>query len=305
MTTCPRCKGSGESGMVLVHTSKPLSDDEASKLQDEVSICSLCAGQGDVNSDKYAWVQIGELWREARLSIGLGLREWAEQVGVPASEYCNMEQGRVEPNPCCSPLGEVKKELSKSRQYVLEVQDRIRKWGYRSCRMPEFKTVKQPPGTSLCGAAVCAMAIGKTLDEVLAETDWRHLSYTSGLVRYLASYGISMGWYLMGDGTKYKPWSMGTHCFVLEASGRSRPAIVAVKSAVYEEADHWVFWDGEAIRDPSNEQDEYEVLEVHWLNYWPNPPPDAELPTDYHHAYKPISSVRSADTLGDDPTVHL
>jgi hypothetical protein len=159
--------------------------------------------------------------------------------------------------------------------------------GYRSCRMPEFRTVKQPPGTSLCGAAVCAMAVGLTIDEVLADADWRHLSYTSGVVRYLARYGISLGWYILGDGSKFKPWSIGNHTFSLEARGKGRPAIVAVKSAVYEEADHWVFWDGEQIRDTSVDQDEYEIIEIHFLNYWPNPPPDSELPTDYHHTYKP------------------
>jgi hypothetical protein len=213
-----------------------------------------------------------------------------------AGVVCTPERGYIQDGGFNQFIADVK-EL---RRLYLDLK-KVRKWGYRSCRMPEFKTVKQPPGTSLCGAAVCAMAIGITLDEVLAETDWRHLSYTSGLVRYLASYGISMGWYLMGDGTKYKPWGMGTHTFVLEATGKGRPAIVAVKSSVYEEADHWVFWDGNELRDPSKDQDEYEVLEVHWLNYWPNPPPESELPTSHVHNYKPISSVQQSIATDTEP----
>lgn len=58
-----------------------------------------------------------------------------------------------------------------------------------------FQLVLQPPRSFVCGAAVCAMALGKTLDQVLEETDWRKLTHLSGIAQYLAAHNVTTGCY--------------------------------------------------------------------------------------------------------------
>jgi len=126
----------------------------------------------------------------------------------------------------------------------------------------EFRTVKQPAGSKLCGACVCAMATNLELDELLVQEDWRELMHTMGMARFLAKHDILMGTFLKCDEESWYDY----YTFRMRTDGR--PAIVAVKSAVTWEHDHWVFWDGMQFRDPSVEQEEYTVLEVYFLTYF-------------------------------------
>jgi hypothetical protein len=137
-------------------------------------------------------------------------------------------------------------------------------------KMPDkFERLIQPAGSPLCGTAVCAMALGKTIDEVLVETDWRILTYISGISGYLSKYGITVGlWMDRFDGFPNE----GT----VSVHPNEHPAILAVKSHTYEDAEHWVFWDGKNILDPSlnhpNDESDYDILETHFLTYWEHEP---------------------------------
>lgn len=134
-------------------------------------------------------------------------------------------------------------------------------------KMPEkFIRVEQPRGSKVCGAATCAMATGKTLEEVLSEIDWKSLSHVAGMACYLAMHGITMGFWF---GNLEDGFDKENH-FVVDPRGR--PAVVAVTSNSFTNADHWVFWDGEKILDPSPfPVSEHEILEVHFLTYWQEP----------------------------------
>lgn len=105
---CPECNGRGKSGMVLVHAKKhddtPLTPIEAAFLSGNLEQCHFCEGTGKVQSIQLLWRRIGAEWLACRKALGIGMRQWAEQVGVLPSEYCNMEAGRVQPDPKCSPV---------------------------------------------------------------------------------------------------------------------------------------------------------------------------------------------------------
>lgn len=149
-------------------------------------------------------------------------------------------------------------------------------------KMPQFRLVKQPLKSRLCGAAVCAIALGKSLEEVLSEVDWRSLTHTGGIVSYLGRYCISMGWWIGWEQHHTNESFRGT-CLKLEGSASGRPAILAVRSAIFKDADHWVFWDGKQILDPSIEQTTYHLLEIHFLTYWPDKPACISgLPEDWN-----------------------
>lgn len=148
----------------------------------------------------------------------------------------------------------------------------------------EFKLVKQPPKSKLCGAAVCAMALCKTLEEVMEEIDWRELSHTGGIAKYLGRYHISLGWWAHWQ-QSHTNESFLNEKFKITVSPKDRPAILAVTSAVFDDADHWVFWDGRKILDPSVEQEKYTVLEIHFLTYWPDIDLEGER-GDWFHSYQ-------------------
>lgn len=128
--------------------------------------------------------------------------------------------------------------------------------------MPKgFQLVKQPAGSLVCGAAVCAMAVGKTLEHVLEECDWRELTYMGGVAAYLGRHGVSMGTWVQNTGRF-------PETIELAIDPEYRPAILSVRSATYEDGYHWVFWTGKEILDPSvNEQEEYTVCDVAFLTY--------------------------------------
>lgn len=107
--TCPVCNGSGERGMVIVHAKRvvgapPMTEAEASRLQEDINRCTFCDGQKTVAPQKIEWRKIGESWRQARLALNCGLREWAEHVGCLPSDYSKMEQGLTEQFVAYSPL---------------------------------------------------------------------------------------------------------------------------------------------------------------------------------------------------------
>lgn len=111
-TPCPECNGSGKTNMTILHAKRtpgaePMNDEQAKSLADYVNHCRLCDGSGRVSPERLAWRQIGKEWHAARLALGVGLREWANRVGVLPSEYCDMEHGRKAPDPKCSPVKEL------------------------------------------------------------------------------------------------------------------------------------------------------------------------------------------------------
>ena len=106
---CPRCDGSGKSGIIplavkMLPGHGPMSDEEAQRFADDIAKCDFCGASGKVPSVQLAWKAMGDEWLEARRVLGVGLREWAERCGVLPSEYCNMEHGRIAPRPECSPV---------------------------------------------------------------------------------------------------------------------------------------------------------------------------------------------------------
>ena len=123
----------------------------------------------------------------------------------------------------------------------------------------EIKTVRQPPRSKLCGACVCAMATGKTLDQVLSEMDWRRFTETGGVAEYLARHDILFGFYLLGPLDITKP--------VQPPSGHCAMSICGVKSRLGGDRVHWVLWDGYRFHDPAGEEESYEIVDVFPLTY--------------------------------------
>ena len=142
----------------------------------------------------------------------------------------------------------------------------------------KFERIVQPAGSLICGACVCAMAVGKSLDEVLQEWDWRRLTRTSGVVQFLAAHGIQAGVSIVPDGVE--PFS-----FTFDPRGR--PAIMSARSNTYENGEHFIFWDGEQVLDPSPgpiEGRQYSVFDAMFLTYIDDSqvePWDEDLPADW------------------------
>lgn len=139
---------------------------------------------------------------------------------------------------------------------------------------PEFKTIKQPCGSKVCGAAVTAMAIGCSLEEAQAQMT---PSYHEGdpyyktreVLKVLGSHGIFTGMiFSVADGHL---WHNADIKFDFKFN--EIIAIVVVKSNTYEGKSHFVFWDGSCVRDPSlavgfcTSIEEYEVEEIYPLVY--------------------------------------
>lgn len=111
-----------------------------------------------------------------------------------------------------------------------------------------IRTIKQPPGSKSCGAAVAAMVTGKELDEVLFGKDEMALARTSDLARYL----LDNGWMM---GTGIVPSTRLTPDCEINAtiSLKDKLAILCVPSINFPGCSHWVLWDGYvgAVRDPN------------------------------------------------------
>ena len=153
----------------------------------------------------------------------------------------------------------------------------------------EYRTVKQPKDTSICGACLVAIITGYDLEHVQAcmqtTTSDGHVYYKEKeIIRYLAVQGIYAGMRAIPLENPLYPdqdiefkWTLKDH-----------PAILAVKSKVYDDGDHWVFWDGQHVRDSSwanqndtNKLEDYHILEVIPIlysdDYDLSPPPGGKL----------------------------
>ena len=120
------------------------------------------------------------------------------------------------------------------------------------------RTVKQPAGSRLCGAAVAAMATNQTLDYVVqnARGDAECCSRLMWMAEYLARKGVLLGTY-----ASVSDWRTGerltiegnTNRLELKVEWRGRHSVIGVDSETVVGQLHWVFWDGEHVRDPSPE----------------------------------------------------
>jgi hypothetical protein len=78
--TCPTCKGEGKVSFVF----KP-----------GIFTCGLCQGSTKVDSAKLAQAVDGKKAKLARLTIGMGLREFASIHGQTVQRISDMEQGVI------------------------------------------------------------------------------------------------------------------------------------------------------------------------------------------------------------------
>ena len=153
-----------------------------------------------------------------------------------------------------------------------------------------YRTVKQPPGSQICGACLVAMITGQDLKLVRsAMTHTTKGEYTyykeQEIIKYLASLGVYVG--LRAIPLHPRSWHPA-NLVEFKWEFYDHPAILAVKSKIYDCADHWVFWDGKVVRDSSwtseNETDElqdYDILEIIPILYTEDedyfPPPGKKL----------------------------
>jgi hypothetical protein len=138
---------------------------------------------------------------------------------------------------------------------------------------PDFITVKQEEAAD-SGAAVVAMATGISLfatKEKLSNTQHAGRFYykTTEMMRWLAVRGVQCGLSFNVAKRAYADVPVE-----IKWTFEGNPAILAVKSVKYRDAEHWVFWDGKAVRDPNPDVgdtrhlDEYEILEIYPLTYF-------------------------------------
>jgi hypothetical protein len=100
---CPECLGVGERRMVpLVAVRRDgtlsMTEDEAKRMIKELSRCRLCDATGSVSTERLSWRERGDRMRQDRLALHVGLREYAEKIGMLPSEYSAMECGYVKPD---------------------------------------------------------------------------------------------------------------------------------------------------------------------------------------------------------------
>jgi hypothetical protein len=148
----------------------------------------------------------------------------------------------------------------------------------------EIKFVAQPPRSKLCGACVCAMATGQTLEQVLSETDWRKFTSVAGVAEYLARRAILMGVAVIHlermDGELELIESFHVQVPVDKMYG-----LLCVKSPRMGEGGmHWAFWNGHFVLDPldpdGNYKGKHEVTEFWPLVYLTDPDPMPEWARD-------------------------
>lgn len=94
MPTCPHCTN-GRRTMIPVFTRPKISAERAKMLADELSTCDTCGGTSEVSEGQLQAIRRGEELRRARLAEGRGLRAEAMRLGIPPSELCAIERGRV------------------------------------------------------------------------------------------------------------------------------------------------------------------------------------------------------------------
>lgn len=143
--------------------------------------------------------------------------------------------------------------------------------------LSEWKTVKQPQGSKICGAAVAAMATGKTLWETLCEmkasycqSDGKQFYKTREVLKFIGGHGIFTGAVGIATDKFTLRWN---EVFTLNICLAGRQAILVVPSTVFEGKSHFVFWDGRYVRDsnPSlpdtTNIEDYEIEEIIPLTY--------------------------------------
>jgi hypothetical protein len=139
-------------------------------------------------------------------------------------------------------------------------------------RLPDmFERQLQPEGSTLCGAAVTAMATLTPLADLLEKNDWRDFTTDLGIARYLVARGILMG----------PPVKLSNP---LATAIYGQPAIAAIPSRRFK-VDHFVFWTGREVFDPTGrEHDPYELvpLATHLLCYYQDRE-QPELPVDWRY----------------------
>lgn len=98
MPTCPHCTN-GRRTMIPVFARPKISAEQAKRLAEELSICDTCGGTSEVTDGQLQAIRRGEELRRQRLAEGRGLHAEALRLGIPASELCAIERGRVSPGP--------------------------------------------------------------------------------------------------------------------------------------------------------------------------------------------------------------
>lgn len=139
----------------------------------------------------------------------------------------------------------------------------------------EWKTVKQPKGSRLCGACVVAMAVGESLSyatdrmpALIHKGDGRPYYRTSVLYAFLGQHGVCPGLYLrVEEGSVWNGSDIG-EVHTVDFQIRKLPALVVVKSSTFPDGDHYVFWDGENIRDPNCKLPDVSQLEDYRIIEW-------------------------------------
>lgn len=141
----------------------------------------------------------------------------------------------------------------------------------------EFITIKQPKGSKICTACVTAMASGESLtvvEQAMQPTpipDGSYFYRTSEMLKFLGGRGIFCGM-TFGIGCKLTESDVSL-VVPVEFTMNGHPSIISVSSQTYEEAEHFVFWDGKHIRDPNpfypeiTPIDLYHILEIIPITY--------------------------------------
>lgn len=143
--------------------------------------------------------------------------------------------------------------------------------------------VRQPKDSYMCMVACAAMLTGESFEDVFNEVELtlapdgsgKHYMTDSEMYRYLMSHGYSMGliptWAAQG-GIKITDTKMDMEMQVPFATLAAEPALVGVKSDLYEGGEHSVVWDPQRgmILDPQHDHPRsvtrYVVLD--WIPIW-------------------------------------
>lgn len=98
---CPRCL-SGKLVPVCIRSAeqkRPLTTEELRAVADAVNVCQTCNGTGEITDEQNGWIEQGKAMSERRRSLGFGMREAAERLGILPSVLCDMEYGIRKPEP--------------------------------------------------------------------------------------------------------------------------------------------------------------------------------------------------------------
>ena len=154
-------------------------------------------------------------------------------------------------------FGNVARELLERRRAISERDAEITTLRRQlneaqACR----EVVKQPVGLRLCGAAVAAMATNQSLEYVVANARGgaECCSRVTWMSEYLARKGVILGTFVsVPDYRTGERLTINgdTTLLRLDLPFRGRPAIIGCDSEAKAGQLHWVYWDGEHVRDPN------------------------------------------------------